>query len=462
MKYRYSTTVMLALLLLSNSSFAQANSLNTRTSTRCINMSSISNNITGKETNQEKIALAMPAHVNVTNKQEFPLVDKFLEEGKLAEGETALLEQLKSAPHDDQSRFGLGFLQVMQAIEGLGQDLYKYGLRDPSRGRFKGSRFHWPIPINARAETLTYTKAREMLERFRKNLSKAEETMSPISDPNVTLPLHCGMIHLDLVGNRASIKEGALWNLYAVLNNNLDIKPEQAESFYIKFDRGDVHWLRGYCHLLMAMCDSFLAYDWQETFNCSAHLFFQKVESPYKFLSKGKHGHRAIGPIDDIPEVLDLIAIIHTIRWNLSEPQRMESALHHYQEVIAQSKESWKWIMAETDDDHEWLPNPNQTGVMPQMRVSQEKVTSWLAMMDQFDKLLKGETLIPFWRGDEHRGINLRKVFLNPRPFDLVLWVQGSAAAPYLEEGKTVDKAVFGKLMNDFGHEFPFFALWFN
>src|SRR5947208_7893227 len=34
------------------------------------------------------------------------------------------------------------------------------------------------------------------------------------------------------------------------------------------------------------------------------------------------------------------------------------------------------------------------------------------------------------------RGSNVRRVFIEPRTFDLVLWVQGSAAAPNLEAGE--------------------------
>jgi len=33
-------------------------------------------------------------------------------------------------------------------------------------------------------------------------------------------------------------------------------------------------------------------------------------------------------------------------------------------------------------------------------------------------------------------GVNLRRVFTEPREFDLVLWVQGTAAVPYLEAGE--------------------------
>ena len=54
--------------------------------------------------------------------------------------------------------------------------------------------------------------------------------------------------------------------------------------------------------------------------------------------------------------------------------------------------------MAETDDDHEWIPNPRQTGVIPNVHVTQEMVNAWTDFLDQSQKILAGEVLIPFWQ----------------------------------------------------------------
>ena len=62
------------------------------------------------------------------------------------------------------------------------------------------------------------------------------------------------------------------------------VSAERCEAFVIAFDRGDVAWLRGYCHLLMTFTEAYLAHDGQELFDHSAHLFFPKAVSPYTFL----------------------------------------------------------------------------------------------------------------------------------------------------------------------------------
>jgi hypothetical protein len=252
----------------------------------------------------------------------------------------------------------------------------------------------------------------------------------------------------------------SLWKLYAGLRGDTRMDVQRAENFYINFDRGDVHWLRGYCHLLMAMCEVYLAHDTRDLFECTAHIFFPRVETPYGFLSKGK---RVIGVRSKDIDIIDLISLVHlSIRWNVAEPQRMAAALHHLEAMVAQSKESWKWIMAETDDDHEWIPNPKQTGVLPHAHVTEEMVSSWTELMNQIEKVLAGELLIPFWRGDDGRGVNVRKAFMEPHTLDLVLWVQGPAAAPYLEKGNTTHIETWQKLQSAFGRQFPGFALWFN
>lgn len=391
--------------------------------------------------------------------QEAPRVEKYLLKGNLDDGELILASELDENPKDDQLRFGLGMLQFLRAIEGLAQDLHRYGLRDHSGVGMMGRFLQSPLPANKTPETISYEKARKIVETFHQRLTSSEATLAAITAEDVKLPLHFGMIRLDLTGDRHYSDEESLWKLYASRSNNSDIKPETAEKFLIKFDRGDVHWLRGYCHVFLTFCEVLLAHDTRDMFERTAHLVFSKVDTPYQFLTKGKH-IRSLGRSDI--EIMDLIAVIHLISWDVIEPKRMEAALHHMEAIVEQSRISWKYIMAETDDDHEWLPNPRQTGVIPNMRVTEEMVVAWSEIMNESERILKGELLIPFWRGEEGQGINLRKVFLEPRKFDLVLWVQGTGAAPYVETGALSKGNTWRELRSQFGGNFPGFAIWFN
>ncbi len=410
------------------------------------------------ETVKPKAHKGHVSHTRFKKDYAVPVLEKYLLEGKLQEGEVALASELQQHSDDDQLRFGLGMLQFFRAVEKLMQDFYVYGVHDPFPN-FDNSGHQFPLPFNPKPALLTYGGARRIAENLLENLSKSEATLSDIKDPNVQLPLHVGLIRLDLNRDGKVDADETLWKLYTMVQTSRHIKQGQAERFVINFDRGDVHWLRGYCHLLMAFIDIYLAYDTRDTFDRTAHLLFSNVDSPYKFLSQRV---RIFNEDAECSDLLDLLAGVHSIRWAVVEPQRMEESLHHLEAVTDQSKESWKYIMAETDDDREWLPNPKQTGIIPGVKVKKEMITAWLNAMEEAHKLLAGDLLIPFWRGNDKQGVNLRKVFLEPSTLDIVLWIQGKSAEPYLEKGKMSESGVWSKLPAEFGEHFPGFAMWFN
>lgn len=385
---------------------------------------------------------------------EAPPVASFLYEGRLDAGEQALQATLEETPGDAQARFGLGVVQFLQAVEGLAQEQYRYGLMTHRTRQLPFMRF--PLPKNPDPERISYEKARQMFETFLGRLQTAEATLAEVdTSAEVKLPLHFGRIRLDLNGDGEASEEETLWRVYARLNRRLDNRI--GRGFRITFDGGDVHWLRGYCHLLSAFGEINLAYDWRELFERTGHLFYPRVKSPHDYLQNEppEESRFAFRPI------ADLIAFIHLINFEVEQPQRMKAAHGHLRAMVEQSRQSWELILAETDDDHEWLPNPQQTGVLP-VGVSGEMIAAWRQFLEEFDALLRGERLVPFWRGDGSRGVNLRRVFLEPRRFDLVMWVQGTGAAPYLETGELTDPRVWRRLRQVFRGNFVGFAIWFN
>lgn len=389
-----------------------------------------------------------------------PLAEQYLTSGQLAAGETALKTQLTKSPDDDEARFGLGTVQFFQSFEHLGGSLHEYGLR--TEGAFRGvpAPIRELLPQNPDPKTISYEDVRQILQTWVNDLQAAEKTLSAVKDPNVKLPLHVGLIKVDLFGIGKPMNAAFLMGRFG--------GPEQqqtAENFVIGFDRGDADWLAGYCNFLCAWGEVMLAIDGQEIFNCTAHLFFEKVETPYPFLLEGPRDFDSLRRFNR-PLISDILAFIHLWRFELKEPKRMQAALAHLEEMQMHAKLMWKHFQAETDDENEWIPNPNQTGVL-QVKVTQEMLDTWLAVLDETGLVLQGKKLIPFWRGKPGaQGVNLRRVFTEPRIIDPFLWVQGTAAAPYLEQGPITDFAspeMLGRINSTFGGtRFFTMAFWFN
>lgn len=378
-------------------------------------------------------------------------VERWLVEGKLADGEKALTDWLEKHPADDTARFGLGVTQFIRGIERLGQSLYGYGMEpDTVTGFIQVPVLRLAVGHNPNPKPMKYEDARQVLLDWLADLQKAEKTLAAIKDDNVKLPLKVSDIRWD-------------WDSNGKPDDKLI---ELVRRFFgqrtpavldVTFDRGDVAWLRGYCHLLMFFCEFPLAHDGRDLFDTSAHLFFKNAQTPGAKLRSKVPNEQAWNQ----DAIVDLIAFVHMIRLPIKEPERMKACWEHLRAVIETGRESWRLIRAETDDEREWIPNSKQTSALG-LRLTDEMIDSWLSFLDESDELLQGRRLVPFWRKQVTQGVNLKRVFLEPRGFDLVLWIQGTAVAPYLEDGPQTRPEVWQRLQRVFRGEFFGFALWFN
>jgi hypothetical protein len=354
---------------------------------------------------------------------------------------------------DDSARFALGVVQTLRAGERLIQSLYRYGLKPRWATQLPIVRL--PVSENPAPQELTNEDFRAIVQQLLDDLASVEKTLAPIesSDPKVELAI--GACRLDFNGDgRTEDYE----SLASVLSNvtNQQIPADAASGFVVALDRGDVHWLRGYCHVLSALCEMFLAHDTTKLHDYTAQLFFPTAKTRVPLLAE-EHPQWWRDPI------LDAIAFIHLLQFPVKEPERLQSAHAHLLAVVDQSRASWDAYLAETDDDREWIPNPKQkNAAIPGAEITPEMITAWRAVLDEFGAVLEGEKLIPFWRGEKPLGLNLKRVFYEPTEFDLVLWVQGGAAVPYLEEGPLTEPEFWTRLNREFRGQFLGFAIWVN
>ncbi|MDX1969204.1 MAG: hypothetical protein SFV23_18655 [Planctomycetaceae bacterium] len=397
-----------------------------------------------------------------------PTVAGHLQQGHVAAAETYLKSRLLAESTNSQARFALGVVQVLSAIEKLGQDQYRYGAFNGSVRTLPVLRL--PVPVNPQPEPVTYQQVRQVFADFQSRLIAAEAELAKVDlKQEVKLPLDLLSLRLDLTGDGAS---GAKESFLEVLGVATRPRPGvPGTDMRVTFDAGDVPWLRGYCHFLAGFCDIVLAYDHQRLFDHTGQLLYprhvssQPIDEPLD-LTQGQ-------PMEFDRQILDFVAALHLVSLPLKEPGRMESARGHLLEMIRTSRESWALILAETDNDQEWLPNPRQAGVLG-IPVTREVVDGWHGVLAEMEDLLEGRKLVPFWRDyarflggsrpvpAEGRGVNLRRFFAEPRDFDLILLIQGTGALPYVERGTLSRPETWENLTRIFRGQFFGFAVWFN
>ncbi len=406
------------------------------------------------------IALACIASAGARADDDALSTRQTLESGQIAAGELAMAARLSADPANNEARFGLGVIRFARAIERYWQSQYRFGLRAPRTMSVPLLRF--PVPVNPAPEEISYEQQRETLRTLLDDLANAEATLAPMTDSPVKIVLDLNAIKFDLRGDGKPDDSEKLSSILASLRMTRPDAASKAEPFEVAFDNADALWLRGYTHLLSASIEFVLAYDWHTTFERAGRLFYPRTTPPpFGEAVVAPNRDRSGGLFGDGAQIADLIALIHEIRWPVAEAARLQSAHAHLKQVIALNRETWKAILARTDDDRVWIPGPQQKhGVVSSMPVTQEQLDAWLKALDEFDAVLDGKLLLPHWRFSQ--GVNLKKVFIDPRPFDLVLWGTGHAAAPYLEAGPVLSGAEWAKWQRIFNGNFPGYAFWFN
>jgi len=370
-----------------------------------------------------------------------------------------------------EHRFALGIAQTCAAIERVTASLNAYGLNSRMTDNLRMMGIPTVSVVNPAEEMIDAAKFRGLLDRFYQDLAQAQQTLETVEpDGEMKAVFDITRVRLDYNGDGEAGPDEALGRLMQRVQGMQQPRfpgmeeqapaPEEPEPFPVALDAGDVYWLQGYCHVLMASADFILAHDTDEVFNRTAHMFFAQVDTPYAFLAEGRSNQP-----DFMSDIFDFVALIHLISLDVDDPERMTDSLDHIRQVSVLSRKSWEAILAETDDDREWIPAPTQASVLgDNLVVDQARLDAWMQFLDEFDAIFAGEKLIPFWRGDKTKpiGVNLAKIFQQPQTFDLILWVQGSAATPYLEEGVLTTPEFWRQLTRAFRGDFMSFAVIVN
>jgi len=376
-------------------------------------------------------------------------LDAFLRDGRIKPGLTAY-----AAPSDEAGRFSLAVLQTMDGLQAFSSGLNGLGI-NPTGVQQGLPFFRLVLPGRpvAPKEPTTPAQVRKVFADLQASLKRANATLAAMGEQDFNVEVNLSRIHLDLDGDgQCSSNE----TLMAVAGPILGLNglAQDGHDIVVHFDGADAIWLKGYTHFLTGVLDLLLAYDWRPVWDQCAHLLLLRPE-PLPPIAR-------FGQMDpQFAQWADLIAALHVLRLDLVDKDGPRRARDQFRAMIASSRVCWRRVLAETDDDKEWLPSPSQTGPGGS-KITQAQIDGWLRALDELDAIATGQKLLPHWRLKPGTGINVEKLVASPPPLDLVLLIQGSLLIPYLEEGQVSDLATWRRLTEVFGPGFFRFAIWSN
>ena len=378
--------------------------------------------------------------------------------GKLQSG----LDQLAPlAASDQEAKLGTGLIRVVGAVEGLAQALYRHGFTAPDGGPMMGRPLAMPVPPNPDPEPLTYDKFRAVLADFVDALDAAGPILIEAGESgDYVIPIEPLKIRLDIDGDGVASEAESVGVVLSTIFGSAGIPASEAlpPSLTIGLDRADAFWLAGYSEALAAQADFLLAHDFHGVVEATFHRVFPRAGLPMQSYTTST-GTLMLDPQSD-NAIADALALIHELSWPVVEPDRLKRVRTRLKHVTALSRSNWDAILAETDDDHELLPSPKQTGPNPEVKITEEQVAAWRATLDTADRILDGELLVPHWRFA--RGFDLKAYFETAPRTDFVMLITGFDALPYLKDGPIASAHSFAEANSAFGDALIGYAFWFN
>lgn len=334
----------------------------------------------------------------------------------------------------DADTFALGGVQFLRAIEISFQDRWRAGLTD--RGGILPL-LRMPIPPNPAHVAFDPASVVNIFVHTGDKLAEAKATLTTLpdtSDFGVEISLSDLWFDVNANGKRDP-GEGIADILGAAVMGAPDESTGPQPLPTVRFDVADAAWLTAYSDLLQGVCDMVRAFDPTEP-------LARIIAAREKMLTLGPvYPDMIFGRMssdDRDLDSIDLIAVTIASLKQQPDKARMASARDHLLATVTENRLFWSRVTKETDDNHEWLPNDHQHSALG-VELPPGTRESWLAVLADFEAVLNGKKLLPFWRVGAPAGLNLAKYYADPTPVDVAGWIQGWAALPYLERGNVID-----------------------
>lgn len=354
---------------------------------------------------------------------------------------------------DDAERFALGGLLFLGGVEDALQARYAHAF-SPELGVIPVLRL--TVPENPAPEPFRADLVAEIFAGLTADMAAARAQLAAIPEgSDFGLELRPADLWFDIDGNGA---RGAGEDFYDVLGMALfggtRFDPAGLDAITIRFDLADSRWLQAYAALVEGVAEVVLAFD--------PTVAIAEVMQAKRDLAAINDGQPMFNALDmNLGSFVDTAAAIQRALAQQPDRARAARALERLGEVVRFNRDFWRLSGLETDDRNEWIPNPAQHSALG-LEMPDGAGAQWLAVLADAERLLQGELLLPYWRLSEGAGLNLRRMFEDPRPVDLFAWVQGIGALPYAEAGTRIDSQswrAFDRMMQGRG---MLFAVFFN
>lgn len=362
------------------------------------------------------------------------------------QGLESTIDNLAARPPSAETDFLLGGMHFLRATEAIMR--VRYENSSTPLALLPGMRNE--LPSNPEAKFSPDFLERAMSEAL-VHLAAAETALGRAAGKEfaVEIPLTSIWFDIDQDGTRSD------WESGLAIMQALNADANESFDGIIRFDSADAHWLKAYVHVMSGMAELTLASD---------------PTPAIKTVFEGRQELDRVGATQTMfignDELDTLAAVLLTLR-GTPDQTRTRAALKHFKAMVAENRKFWTAVRKETDNDHEWLPNPAQTSAFG-VEVTEEMARGWQEVLVEIEDLLEGKKLVPYWRAGnpygatEGLGVNLAKFLEQPGDMDLILWIHGAAAAPYLERGSLAQMDAWDRFTNMTRGDGLMFALWFN
>lgn len=348
--------------------------------------------------------------------------------------------------------FGLGGVQFLSGIEAALQQRWRVGLDDPAMMALNIPMLRLPIAPNPAPEPFRPAMIEAMFTQLSADMGAAADTLSR-ADGDVGLTVELGQLWFDVNANGTRERGEAMTEIAgAALAGG---RRDAPAAVTVRFDTADAAWLSAYAHLLAGISDTIRAIGPTDPIArvLDTARGFTAIAGPPR-------PGGGVGPAQFQTE-LDLVAMILFALDQKPDPALSRAAHAHFLAMIADNRYFWRLVAQETDNTAEWIPNKAQSSALG-LPFPPETATRWRAVLDDAEKVLRGELLIPHWRLGPGAGLDLGALFADPPSLDLVGLIQGASLLPYARTGPLADTASLRRFEALIGADAGLYAIILN